>query len=386
MQNPMSQQTQSQNRFSAFARHANRNNIFKRSKLNPVALVAFQVLVRLGVKIDGILSKRELPLDQIHGTVAVDSYNVLYQFLSIIRQKDGTPLMDAEGRVTSHISGLFYRTCNLLERGIKPIYVFDGKPSILKERTVQERSERKQDALEKFLKAQKEGDEEDMRVYSMQATRLEGHMVDEAKELLGYLGVPVVQAKTEAEAQCAHMSCCGAADAAASQDFDSLLFGAKVLIRNLTIAGKRKLPRSNQMIDVLPEKFVLQESLDALSIDRQKLVWIALLCGTDFNKGVYGIGAKKGYKLVKAANSFEEVLTAAQAEIPRWKEIEGIFLRPDVFDPAPESIRFGEPQKEALEKFMCTERGFSKERVDAALSRAFKIPEDSRQNALSKWM
>lgn len=340
----------------------------------------------MGVKIDGILIKHECPLEELKGTVAVDAFNVLYQFITTIRQRDGTPLMDAEGRVTSHLSGLFYRTCNLLERGIRPVYVFDGKPSLLKENTIMERSEKKQDALEKFRKAEKAGDEEGMRTYSAQSVRLEPHMIAESKELLGMMGVPWIQANTEAEAQCAHMSSAGITDSAASQDFDSLLFGANILVRNLAISGRRKLPRKNETVEVFPERYVLDECLDSLKITRQQLVWVALLCGTDFDRGVYGIGAKKGLKLVREHNSFEDILAAAGADIPRWKEIENIFLRPDVFDPAAESLRFGAPQVDTIMDYMCEQRGFSQERVQSALSRGYKVPEDSSQNSLSKWM
>ena len=340
----------------------------------------------MGVKIDGILIKHETPLDQIKGTVAVDAFNVLYQFITTIRQRDGTPLMDAEGRVTSHLSGLFYRTCNLLERGIKPVYVFDGKPSLLKENTIMERSEKKQDALEKFRKAQKEGDEEGMRTYSAQSVRLEGFMIEESKELLAMMGVPWICAKTEAEAQCAHMATNGFADAAASQDFDSLIFGASVLIRNLAISGRRKLPRKNETVEVFPEKYLLAESLQALNISREKLVWVAILCGTDFDKGVFGIGAKKGLKLVREHDSFEGILKTLETDIPRWKEIESIFLHPDVFDPAADLLAFREPDAEKIADFMCIQRGFSEERVHSALSRGFKLPQDTNQSSLSKWI
>jgi len=196
----------------------------------------------------------------------------------------------------------------------------------------------------------------------------------------------VVQARTEAEAQCAFMANCGAADYAASQDYDSMLFGAKTLVRNLTIAGRRKLPRSNQTVEVFPEKFLLEENLRTLGIDQKKLIWIGILCGTDFNRGVYGIGAKKGYKAVKEAKRFEDVLKSVGGDIPKWKEVEGIFSHPDVFEPQKEELKFCAPDKGALMRFMCDQRGFSQERVAAALSRAFKIPEDGNQNVLGKWM
>lgn len=130
----------------------------------------------------------------------------------------------------------------------------------------------------------------------------------------------------------------------------------------------------------------MEENLRALGIDQKGLVWIGLLCGTDFDKGVYGIGAKKGFKAVKGAESFEKALEAVKGDVPRWKEIEGIFLHPDVFEPAEDDLKFGEPDREGLMKFMVEERGFSNERVVAALARAFKMPQDAGQGVLGKWM
>ena len=137
---------------------------------------------------------------------------------------------------------------------------------------------------------------------------------------------------------------------------------------------------------MFPEKYFLDENLSHLGIDRKKLVWIALLCGTDFNRGVYGIGAKKGLKLVKETESFEEIEHKLGEEVHRWQEIENVFLHPDVFDPVPESLRRSELRKDELSSFMCEEHSFSRERVESALQRAFHVPEDAGQSALGKWM
>ncbi len=349
----------------------------------------------MGAEIGGILEKNPVSLDELGGAIAVDAYNVLYQFLSIIRQKDGTPLLNSRGEVTSHLSGLFYRTCSLLEKGISPAYVFDGKPSLLKAETIEERSARKQSALEKFKAAQAAGDEDEMKIYASQTTRLTGEMVAQSKRLLELMGVPIVQAKSEGEAQCSHMAKQGIVFAAASQDFDSLLFGSPVLIRNLTLADRRKLPRRNTYVDVVPERYDLAENLSRLGLSQQQLVWIGILSGTDFDKGVYGFGAKKALKIVKEhSGSFEDVLAAirgksgedAVAELSDWREIEQLFLRPNVFDVRPEDIKPGPLQREALVSFMVEEHDFSAERVQAALGRAFAQPADSKQQGLSKWI
>ncbi|MFQ5406499.1 MAG: flap endonuclease-1 [Candidatus Micrarchaeia archaeon] len=341
----------------------------------------------MGAKIDGILQKKEASLEQLQGTVAVDAYNVLHQFLSIIRQRDGTALMTSEGVVTSHLSGLFYRSCNLLEKGIKPIYVFDGKPSLLKADTIAQRTERKQDALEKFKKALEKGDEEDMRLYAMQTVRLTKEMVQQSKELLNVLGIPFIEAETEGEAQCAHMNKQGAANATASQDFDSLLFGTPKLIRNLALTGKRKLPRRNAFANVVPETFDLEENLKTLELSQKQLVWIAILSGTDFNKGVYGIGAKKALKLIKKhSDDFEKALEEAGEKIENWREIEKAFLHPKVFDVAKKDVAFKEPDKEKLFEFLVEKYEFSRDRIQSALNRMFSQDLDFQQEGLNKWM
>ncbi len=343
----------------------------------------------MGARIGDVLEKREVSFDELRGTIAVDAFNALYQFLSIIRQRDGTPLMDSKGRVTSHLSGLFYRTCNFLEKGVKPVFVFDGKPSILKARTIDERAERKIDALEKFKQAQAEGDVEEMRVFAMQTTKLTGDMIEQSKRLLELMGVPWIQANGEGEAQCAAMCRQGAVVAAASQDFDGLMFGSPVLVRNLAISGKRKLPRRNVFVDVVPEKFVLQENLERLGIAQRQLVWIGMLSGTDFNKGVYGIGAKKALKLVLAhPDSFGDCLSECKGELENWREIEQLFLSPNTFEVEKGDLEFKAPDALGIEKFLCGEFEFSTERVQNALERTFSAGAQvgGAQQGLGGWM
>jgi len=180
--------------------------------------------------------------------VAIDAYNALYQFLAAIRQPDGTPLLDSQGRITSHLSGLFYRTINLVENGIKPVYVFDGKPPELKAKEIERRRAIKEEAVKKYEEAVRTGDLEAARRYAAIASKLTDSMVEDAKKLLDAMGIPWVQAPAEGEAQAAYMARVGDAYASASQDYDSLLFGSPRLIRNLTISGKRKLPRKKNTL------------------------------------------------------------------------------------------------------------------------------------------
>jgi flap endonuclease-1 len=292
-----------------------------------------ETMIVMGVNISDIVPKTKRNLTHFKGKwVAIDAYNTLYQFLSIIRQPDGTPLKDTQGRTTSHLAGLLYRTTNLMETGVKPVFVFDGKPHELKSPTLEGRRYIKEKAREEWKLALEVGDLERARTKAQQTSVLTSEMVDSSKELLGYLGVPCVQSPRDGEAQASYMATKGHVWAAASQDFDSLLFGAPTLIRNLTITGKRKLPRRREYVNVEPEEVTLMETLNTLEISREQLVDLAILVGTDFNEGIKGIGPKKALKLIKQHENLEKVMEEKGFTIENFKEVRDIFLRPEVTD------------------------------------------------------
>jgi len=332
-----------------------------------------------------VLVKHETSFDELRGLLAVDAFNTLYQFLTIIRQPDGTPLMDSHGKITSHLSGLLYRTSSLLEKGVKPVFVFDGEPSPLKRATIAERVERKQEAEELLKKAREEGRTEDASILAQRTARLTKDMVVESKELLDAMGVPHVDAPSEGEAQCAVMAAKGLVSAAASQDFDALLFGTPVLVRNLTVAGKRKLPRRNIFVDVVPERYILEECVKTLGITREKMVWMAMLMGTDFNAGVFGIGPKKALKLVKEHGTLEAVAKAAKAETAEFEPVLRLFMEPPSCAVEKKELVFKEPDRERVVAMMCTEHDFDETRVRNAMARAFHEPDDEKQGTLRGW-
>jgi len=328
----------------------------------------------MGVNLGDLVPKTPVDLKNLGGKkVAIDAYNALYQFLAIIRQPDGTPLKDHTGKITSHLSGLFYRTCNLLEMGIKPIYVFDGVPPTLKEVEIKRRSRVKEEALVKYEKALSEGKIEEARMYAQMTSRLKDYMADDSKRLLECMGVPWIQAPSEGEAQAAHIVKKGDADYCASQDFDSLLFGAPALLRNLTISGRRKLPRKKVYIEVVPEIIEIKKVLKSLGITHGQLIDIGILIGTDFNPdGVKGIGPKTALKLIKKYGSIEEAIpNIKNAEFPvEPKRIKEIFLHPKVTDRY--TLEWRDPDMEGVIQFLCGEKDFSVERVRKALTRAIE--------------
>jgi len=341
----------------------------------------------LGVDFGDLVVRRALTLEELKGkSIAVDGYNALYQFLTVIRQPDGTPLMDSYGRVTSHLSGVFYRTINLLEMGVKPVYVFDGRPPEIKEMEVARRRALREEAVKRYEEALQRGDLKAARTYASQSARLREEMVDEVKNLLDAMGVPWIQAPSEGEAQAAYLAIKGDVWASASQDYDSLLYGAPKLVRNLTISGRRRLPKSEKYVEVVPELVLLGEVLRSLGLTREQLIDLAILIGTDYNPdGVKGIGPKRAYILIKKHGSLENVLKyLPEVQIPSLQSIREIFLKPTVnIDYV---VRWRPIDRSKVLEILVEKHDFSRERVEKAIDRVeAALKKTGRQIGLDKW-
>jgi flap endonuclease-1 len=325
----------------------------------------------LGVNLRDLVPKKQIALSNLSGrSIAIDAYNALYQFLAIIRQPDGTPLKDRTGKVTSHLSGLLYRTVNLVEMGMKVVYVFDGVPPTLKAVEIRRRVKVKKEAIVKYEKALQEGRIEEARTYAQATSRLKDYMEQDSKRLLTLMGVPWIQAPSEGEAQAAYLTKKGDTNYCASQDYDSLLFGAPMLVRNLTMSGRRKLPGKQVYIDVIPEIVELNQVLEKLGITQEQLVDIGILIGTDFNpEGIKGIGPKTALNLIKQHHTLENALPHIKtAKFPvEPQRIREIFLDPKITDNY--QLKWKEPDLEGAIDFLCRERDFSEDRVQRALEK-----------------
>lgn len=328
----------------------------------------------MGVKLGGLAEARHVAIDDLAGRrVAFDGHNILYQFLAIIRGRGGEPLKDRDGRVTSHLSGLIYRNSNLMEAGVRIAYVFDGRPHEFKRKVIRRRVENRRKAKEKYEAAVKEGRPEEARLYGQRAVTTTTDIVSDAKRLLTLMGAPWVQAPGEGEAQSSHMALEGDVWGAASQDFDSLLYGAPRLIRNLSITGRRKLPRKNVYIKIEPEMIELSGFLGNLSITREQLVDVGILVGTDYNPdGIKGIGPKTALKLIREHGSLESALPhIKEPSFPHpVEEIRGLFLEPRVTDDY--SLEWGPPDADGIVSFLCEERDFDRGRVLRAVDKIEK--------------
>ncbi len=342
----------------------------------------------MGVQLGDLVEARKISIGDLAGrSIAFDGQNVLYQFLAIIRGRQGEPLRDSQGRVTSHLSGLIYRNSNLMEAGIRVAYVFDGVPHGFKREVIEGRREARREARARYVKAVEEGDAERARLYGQQAVVASADIVGDAKRLLTLMGVPWVQAPEEGEAQSAYMASKGDVWASASQDFDSLLNGAPRLVRNLSITGRRKLPRKNVYIKIEPEIVELDRLLRDLDLTREQLIDIGILLGTDYNPdGVKGVGPKTALKLIKQHGSLEGALPHLRgAEFPHpVGEIRELFLEPNVTDDY--ELDWGRPDAGGIVDFLCGERDFSRDRVLKAVEKMERGFDRGRERAtLDRW-
>ena len=328
----------------------------------------------MGVVLTPIVEPQPIALGDLRDRMlAVDGNGELYQFLALIRLRDGTPLADATGRITSHLSGLFFRTTRLMaEHGVKLVFVFDGAPPKQKLAELDRRRAVKAEFERASADAIARGDLEEAYSKATMTSKLTREMVGEARELLRLLGLPVIQAPSEGEAQAAHLARAGQVWAAASKDYDTLLFGAPRLLRFLTISGKEFLPSQGTFRPLVPEVLDLESQLARWAITREALVDLALLVGTDFNDGVHGIGPKKALKLVQQYGRIEAMPDDVQRAVGEVGTLREIYLHPAVSDAG--AIAFGEPDTDGIVKFLCDDRQFSRERVTDALARAFPPP------------
>lgn len=342
----------------------------------------------MGLNFKDLTVRKEISLkDLANKTLAIDTHNLLYQFLTTIRNKDGTPFTDSKDNITSHLIGLFNRTTKLMEHNIKLIFVFDGTPPKIKKKTQEIRKEIKQQAQLKFKQAEKLGDIESMHKFASRSVFLTSEMIDETKKLITYLGLPIVQASSEGEAQCAHLIKKGHAYAAVSQDYDSLIFGCPLLIRNLSIEGRRKRAGKFAYQVVKPEILSLDENLNHLGLDLDQLTVLAILVGTDYNPGgIKGIGPKTALKLLKAhPKDFDQLFKEANwsEHYPDldWKEVFYTIKKIPLNDNY--QIEFQLPDEKNLLDFLVKQHDFSEERVKAKLKKILKEKNKQQQQGLS---
>jgi len=342
----------------------------------------------MGLKFKDIIVKKEITIASLKGKIlAVDANNNLYQYLTTIRSMDGSALTDSKGRVTSHLIGLFNRTTSLMEEGLKLAFVFDGKAPALKLKTWEKRTAVKEEASLKLKEAEDAGDVEGMKKYAARAVILDKEMIEDAKRVIRALGLPIIQAPSEGEAQASYMVVKGDAFASVSQDYDNLIFNCPIMIKNLSIAGKRKKTGKFGYQTIKPEMIRLDDVLGELDITRDQLIVLAILVGTDYNPaGIKGIGPKKGLKVVKAhGTDFDAIFTQLKwsEEYPdlAWKKVFDTIKDMPVTDDY--VLEWNQIDEDALTNLLVKEHEFLEERVKSKLAKLKDMKKELSQTGLS---
>ncbi len=326
----------------------------------------------MGVKLKDIVEPKKIDFKYLEGrAVSIDAFNTLYQFLSTIRQRDGRPLTDEHGNVTSHLSGILYRNSSMVEKDIKPIYVFDGRSSELKSDTQAKRREVRDKAEKIYKEALAQGDTEKARKFAMRSSKLSPEIIESSKKLLTLMGIPFVEAKGEGEAQAAYLVANGDAYAVASQDYDCLLFGAKRVVRNLAV--------SSNLGNL--EFYELNKVLSELDVTREELIDMGILIGTDFCEGLKGIGAKTALKLAHNGQLKEKLAELQKESSHDLDEVRELFLNHEVNTDY--KIKWEKPKQEKIIEFLCYEHGFSEDRVIKASDKLKNL--SSSQGSLDAW-
>lgn len=344
----------------------------------------------MGLQFKELVIKKEISISDLKGKIlAVDSMNLLYQFLTTIRGIDGSPLTDNQGKTTSHLIGLFSRTTNLMEKGLKLAFVFDGKAPEIKQKTWEKRSSIKQEASLKLKEAEELGNIQDMKKFASRTAVLTKEMIEESKKLIQALGCPIIQAPSEGEAQATHLVKNGHAYGCVSQDYDNLIFGCPTLIRNLSIEGKRKKAGKLGYQKISLEIIYLKEVLDHLQLSLDQLIVVAILVGTDYNPGgVKGIGPKNALKLVKEfKNDFEALFQKVEWDkhYPElgWKELFEIIKNIPVTDDY--KLEWKPINEKAVIQLLVEEHHFGLERVQGKLDDLQKTQVPIAQKGLSSF-
>ncbi|XP_068964628.1 flap endonuclease 1 [Petaurus breviceps papuanus] len=310
--------------------------------------------------------------------VAIDASMSIYQFLIAVRQ-GGDVLQNEEGEATSHLMGMFYRTIRMVENGIKPVYVFDGKPPQLKSGELARRGERRAEAEKQLQQAQEAGAEEEVERFTKRLVKVTKQHNEECKRLLRLMGIPCLEAPSEAEASCAALAKAGKVYAAATEDMDCLTFGSPVLVRHLTASEAKKLPI---------QEFHLSRVLQGLGLTHEQFVDLCILLGSDYCESIRGIGPKRAMDLIQQHKSIEEIvrrLDPSKYPVPdNWlhKEAQRLFLEPEVLDADAVDLRWSEPDEEGLVQFMCSEKQFNEDRIRNGVKRLSKSRQGSTQGRL----
>jgi len=311
-----------------------------------------------------------VPFDDLSGSVvAVDAHNWLYRYLTTtVRWTNEDIYTTTDGDEVANLVGIVQGLPKFFEHDITPVFVFDGSVVSLKDDEVAERREAREKREDELETAREEGDKLAVARLESQTQRLTDTILRTTRELLALLDVPVVEAPAEGEAQAAHMAREGVVDYVGTEDYDALLLGAPLTLRQLTSKGN-------------PELMDFQATLDEHDLTWEQLVDAAILMGTDFNEGVSGIGPKTAVTAVREHGDIWGVFEARDVFVDNADRIRDLFLNPAVTDDYDYDSDV-EPDIEAARAYVCEEWEVDPDEVERGFER---IEQSVVQTGLDRW-
>lgn len=306
----------------------------------------------------------------------------LYQFLIAVRQQDGQQLTDSSGETTSHLVGMFYRTLRIVDGGIKPVYVFDGKPPDLKGGELAKRLEQREKAQKAAEELKETGTAEEISKFERRTVKVTRLQNEESKRLLKLMGIPFIEAPGEAEAQCAALARANKVYAAASEDMDTLTFGSPIVLRYLTAVESKGIPITEINLDTV---------LRSLELDQDQFIDLCILLGCDYCDSIRGVGPVTAYKLIKEHKNLEGIIKNLKSKpgnkfkIPEdwpYEAARELFKKPDIQEAADIELKWTAPDVEGLVDFLVKEKGFSESRVRKAAEKLTKENTGATQGRL----
>ena len=313
--------------------------------------------------------------------VAIDASMSIYQFLIAVRS-DGNVLTNESGETTSHLMGLFYRTIRMLENGIKPLYVFDGKPPNMKSGELAKRTERRVEAETNLKAAEEAGDQENIDKFSRRLVKVTPQHNEECQRLLSLMGIPYVKAPCEAEAQCAELVKAGKVYATCTEDMDALTFGTGVLLRHMTFSEARKMPI---------KEYHLKRVLEGLEMSMDEFIDLCIMLGCDYCPSIKGIGPMRAFNLIKEHKTIEKVLENIDQKkyiVPEdwlFAKARELFKEPEVTKGSDYEFKWNAPDEEGLIKFMVQEKGFNEDRIRSSIKKIEKSRGTATQGRLDSF-
>lgn len=244
--------------------------------------------------------------DMVGSKYAIDSSILLYKFSHASKTYEH-----------SHTTGFMNKVVSFLGGGILPVFVFDGQPPDEKMHTLNKRKEDKRklytkvEALEEQLpklvhKDEIEACRKSIEHYRNQIVKVTEVQKSSVLELLGILGIPVVESPGEAEQTCTYLQRTGLCDYCVTDDSDAFPFGGNRVIRLSKLA-----PKTDHV-----EVFCLDKILTLLGLSYSSFVDMCILSGCDFCGTIPRVGPVSAFKYMAKYGTIEEFLKAGVVKDP----------------------------------------------------------------------